>query len=99
MAALGVFMGMPATTAMAKTLHLTISGDAGARYSGTCTVTTGAGDETVTLEGGVPAERAFAADGLSCRLRAEGRIVVEILHDGSRARSATSGGVIHLSVR
>jgi len=97
-AALGLLMGMPAT-AMAKTFHLTISGDAGARYSGTCTLTTGADDQSVTLEGAVPGEREFTADGLSCRLHTEGRVVVEILHDGSRARSATSGGVIHLVVR
>jgi hypothetical protein len=96
--AAGLSMGMPAAV-MAKTFHLAISGDAGARYSGTCTVTTGAGDETVALEGGVPSERTFTADGLNCRLRAEGRIVVEIVHDGSRARSAASGGVIQLSVR
>jgi hypothetical protein len=97
--ALGLAMGMPGATAMAKTFDLTISGDAGARYSGTCTVSTGAGDHTVVLAGGVPDQRTFAADGLSCELQAEGRIEVEIVHDGSRARSATSGGVIRISVR
>jgi hypothetical protein len=97
--ALGLAMAMPGAAAMAKTFDLTISGDAGARYSGTCTVSTAEGDQTVTLEGGVPGERTFVAEGLTCELRAEGRIVVEVVHDGSRARSATSGGVIRISVR
>jgi hypothetical protein len=97
--ALGPAMAMPGASAMAKTFDLTISGDAGARYSGTCTVTTGAGDQTVTLDGKVPGERTFEADGLSCELQADGRIVVEVVYDGSRARSATSGGEIRISVR
>jgi hypothetical protein len=95
----GLAMAMPAATVMAKTFDLTISGDAGARYSGTCTLATAEGDHAVTLAGGVPEERTFVADGLTCELQAEGRVVVEIAYDGSRARSATSGGVIRISVR
>jgi hypothetical protein len=97
--AIAAGLAMPGATAMAKTFHLTISGDAGARYSGTCTLSTGAGEETVTLEGEAPAERTFTADGLACELQADGRIVVEVAYDGSRARSATNGGVIRISVR
>jgi hypothetical protein len=95
----GVMVAMTGTAAMAKTFYLTISGNADARYAGACLVTTASGDERIALEGAVPAERAFVADGLSCRLRAEGRIVVEITHDGSRSRAETSGGLVQIGAR
>lgn len=98
-AAAGVVVAMLGTSAMAKTFHLTISGDADARYAGACVVTSASGEERIALEGGVPAERAFVADGLSCSLRAEGRIVVEIRHNGSRSRAETSGGLVQIGAR
>jgi hypothetical protein len=85
--------------AVAKTFHLTISGDADARYAGACVATTAAGDERIALEGVVPAERTFVADSLSCSLRAHGQVVVEITHDGSRSRAETSGGLVQISAR
>jgi len=42
-------------------------------------------EERIALEGAVPAERAFVADGLSCCLRAEGS--VEIPYHWSRSRA------------
>jgi hypothetical protein len=97
--AAGVVVAMSGTAAMGKTFHLTISGDADARYAGACIVTTATGDERIALEGAVPAERAFVADGLSCTLRAEGRILVEITHDSNRSRAETSGGLVQIGAR
>jgi hypothetical protein len=98
-AAAGVVVAMLGTAAMAKTFHLTISGDADAHYAGACVVTSASGKERIALEGAVPAERGFVADGLSCSLRAEGRIVVEITHNGSRSRAETSGGLVQIGAR
>jgi hypothetical protein len=84
---------------MAKTFHLSISGDGGARYSGACTLVAPSGDERIELEGTVPLERTFDGDGLTCRFRAEGRMVVEIAHNGSRSRAASHGGTIQVSAR
>jgi hypothetical protein len=84
---------------MAKTFHLSISGDGGARYSGACSIAMASGDQRVELEGIVPLQRAFEGDGLSCRFRAEGRVVVEIAHNGSRSRVASSGGLVQVSAR
>jgi hypothetical protein len=95
----GVVVAMSGTVAMAKTFYLTISGDADARYAGACVMTSTSGEERIALEGAVPAERTFVADGVSCSLRAEGRIVVEITYDGSRSRTETSGGLVQISAR
>lgn len=84
---------------MAKTFHLSISGDGGARYSGACTVTLASGDERIELEGTVPLQRTFDGDGLSCRFRTEGRVAVEIARNGSRSRAASNGGTIQVSAR
>jgi hypothetical protein len=98
-AALGLAFTAHAGETMAKTIHLSISGDGGARYSGACTLTTAAGEQRFELEGIVPLQRTFDGDGLSCRFRAEGLVVVEIAHDGSRSRAASSGGSIQVSAR
>jgi hypothetical protein len=84
---------------MAKTFRLSISGEDGAGYSGACTITGTSGEERIGLEGSVPLQRAFEGDGLTCRFDARGQVVVEIAHDGSRSRGASSGGVIQLSAR
>jgi len=98
-AALGLASTLHTGESMAKTFHLSIVGDGGARYSGACTVTVASGDERVELEGTVPLQRAFDGDGLTCRFRAEGRVVVEIAHNGSRSRAASHGGTIQVSAR
>jgi hypothetical protein len=84
---------------MAKTFHLAISGDGEARYEGACTVTLAAGDERFELEGMVPLQRTFDGDGLTCQFSAQGRVVVEIAHDGSRSRAASDGGTIRIGAR
>jgi hypothetical protein len=95
----GLALSAHSGESMAKTFHLSISGDGGARYSGACTVAAASGDARVELEGAVPLERTFDGDGLSCRFRAEGRVVVEIAHNGSRSRSASDGGTIQVGAR
>lgn len=97
--ALGLGLAAPAGECLAETFQLSISGDPGARYSGACTLTATSGDERIEIEGAVPLQRTFDGDALTCRFAAEGRVVVEIGHDGSRSRSASSGGVIQVSAR
>jgi hypothetical protein len=99
MAALGLASIPYPGESMAKTFHLSISGDGGARYSGACTVTSASGDERIELDGNVPLQRTFDGDGLTCRFSAEGRVVVEIAHNGSRSRAASDGGTIRVSAR
>jgi hypothetical protein len=53
------------------------------------------GEGRIALEGAVPAERAFVADGRY----SEGWIVVEITHHGSRSRAETSGGLVQIAAR
>jgi len=99
----GVVLGLSAVEltgkATAKTFTLSISGDSGARYDGICTLSAYSGDETIALEGAVPIERVLDGDGLTCLFRAEGQVVVEIAHNGSRSRSATTDGMIRVSAR
>ncbi|MGI9489258.1 MAG: hypothetical protein ACR2RF_25895 [Geminicoccaceae bacterium] len=88
-----------AEATMAKTYHMIVSGDAGARFSGQCNVKTSGGETVLTLNGQVPHEQEVVGHGLSCQLQADGRIVIDIEHDGSRTRSATNGGRINISLR
>ena len=85
--------------AVAKTFTLVITGAAGARYTGRCTLTTAAGEETFELTGVVPRYEELTGAGLSCRIEGAGLIAVEIAHDGSVSRSVTSGGTINIAVR
>jgi hypothetical protein len=86
--------------ALAKTFSLSITGAEGARYAGRCTLTTASGEEeTLELSGVVPRHERLEGDGLACRIEGDGRIVVEVARNGSRSRSATTGGVINISVR
>jgi hypothetical protein len=84
---------------MAKTFDLSISGDGGARYSGACSITSASGDQRVELEGTVPLRRTFDGDGLSCRFRVEGRVVVELAGNGRMSRAVSNGGTIQVSAR
>jgi hypothetical protein len=86
-------------TAMTKTYHMLFSGDAGARFSGRCTIETSGGETRLDLEGQVPHEQDVVGHGLSCQLQAEGRVVIDIEHGGSRTRSATNGGTITIGLR
>lgn len=86
-------------TAMAKTYHLLLSGDVGASFNGTCTIATSGGETVLTLKGQIPHEQQITGQGLSCKLEASGRVVVDVEHDGSRTRSSTNGGKIKISLR
>jgi len=92
-------IGLAAEPAMAKTFKLSISGDEGARYAGQCTVIKEGRDDVTALEGTVPLERTFTADGLDCRIEAEGRVVVEITHEGGWSRATTRSGLIDIRSR
>lgn len=86
--------------AVGRPFTLSITGAEGARYTGRCTVTTAAGEEeTLELSGVVPRHEEIAAVALACRIESEDPITVEVVRDGSRSRSATSGGVVNISVR
>jgi hypothetical protein len=86
-------------SAQAETYTLSVTGDPGASVAGACTLLTESAEERIALAGPVPLERRFTAEGLSCRLEAEGRVVVEIAGPGSRSRSATTGGTINVTLR
>jgi hypothetical protein len=84
---------------MAKAFTLAITGAEGARYTGRCTLTTAAGEETFVLIGTVPRREELTGEGLTCRIEAAGLVAVEISHGGSVSRSVTSGGTINIAVR
>lgn len=85
--------------AMATSYHLRLDGDRGTEYTGSCLVLTNDSETEVTLQGTVPHEQDIVGDGLACRLEATGRLVVDIVHDGSRSRSTTSGGTVNIKLR
>lgn len=98
-AALVVTSGAGGGDAAEKSLSLEITGAEGVRYTGQCTLTTAAGEETFELSGVVPRHEEFKGEGLACRIESKGSIAVEIAADGSRSRSATSGGTVRIAVR
>ena len=82
-----------------KSLSLEITGSEGVRYSGQCTLTSAGGKETFELSGVVPRHQEFTGESLACRIESAGSIAVEIARDGTRSRSATSGGTVRIAVR
>lgn len=96
---LALAIGLAAEPAIAKSFKLSITGDEGARYAGQCTLIKESREEVMALEGTVPLEHTFVADGLDCRMEAQGRVVVEITREGSRSRAATTGGLVHVQAR
>ena len=97
--ALLIAAGASGAAAAEKSFSLTITGAAGARYAGQCMLTTAAGEKTIELSGVVPRHEELMAEAIACRIESAGSITVEIAHDGSRSRSAISGGTAHLAVR
>ena len=87
------------TTTLDKTYHLIFSGDACAQISGRCTVVTSGGEALLTLDGQVPHEKNVVGRRLSCQLQADGRVVIDIEHGGSRTLSATNGGSVNIRLR
>ena len=95
----GASVALTGGAAVAKNFHISISGDEGARFVGTCAVAKGSTGDVLTLDGVVPHEQMLVGDGLSCKLKAEGQVVILIEHDGSRARSSTNGGTINIDLK
>lgn len=98
-AALVVTSGASAGDTAEKSFSLEITGAQGVHYAGQCTLTTAAGEETFELAGIVPRHQAFTGEGLACRIESTGSITVEVAGDGSRSRSATSGGTVRIGLR
>jgi hypothetical protein len=80
-----------------KSFSLTITGGEGVRYTGQCTLTTAAGEETIELSGVVPRHEELSAEAIVCRIESAGSITVEIAHDGSLSRSTITGGTAHVA--
>ena len=82
-----------------KSFSLAISGEEGVRYTGRCTLTTAAGEETIELSGVVPRHEELTGEALVCRIESAGSITVEIAHDGGLSRSTVSGGTARVAAR
>jgi hypothetical protein len=91
--------GASGAAAAEKAFSLTITGAAGARYSGQCTLTRAGGEQTLELAGVVPRHEELMAEAIACRIESAGSITVEIAREGSRSRSTISGGTAHIAVR
>lgn len=98
-AALVIATGVGGSEAvMATDFVLAITGAEGARYTGRCTLTMAAGEETIELSGIVPHRQELTGEALACRIEAAGLIAVEITHGASVSRSITNSGIIHIAV-
>lgn len=97
--ATAVMIAVPQCLPAAEPFELTITGAADASFACNCTLTTAAGDHTLTLTGTVPLQRTIQAKKLTCRFETTGRIVVDMIHGNSRSRSTSHGGVITVGVR
>ena len=81
-----------------KTYQLQLTGEDGARFAGNCTLGTADSETVIPLDGQVPYAAEFVGQGLACKLETKGRVVVDIEHGGSHTRSATSGGMVNISL-
>jgi hypothetical protein len=91
--------GAGGAAAAEKSFSLTITGAEGARYTGRCTMTTAAGEETIELAGVVPRHEEFTCEAVVCRIESAGSITVEIAHGGSVSRSVINGGTARVAAR
>jgi hypothetical protein len=91
--------GAGSAAAAEKPFSLAITGADGVRYTGRCTLTTAAGEETIELSGVVPWHEELSAEAVVCRIESAGSITVEIAHDGSVSRSVISGGRARVAAR
>jgi hypothetical protein len=98
-AALLIAAGAGGAAAAEKSFSLAITGAAGTRYTGQCTLTTAGGEKTIELAGVVPRHEELTAVAIVCRIESAGSITVEIAHDGSRSRSVITGGTAYLAAR
>jgi hypothetical protein len=97
--ALLIAAGAGAAAAAEKSFSLAITGAAGVRYAGQCTLTTAVGEETIELSGVVPRHEELTGEAIVCRIGSAGLITVEIAHDGSLSRSMVSGGTARVAAR
>jgi hypothetical protein len=91
--------GAGSAAAAEKLFSLAITGADGVRYTGRCTLTTAAGEETIELSGVVPRHEELTGEAIVCRIGSAGLITVEIAHDGSLSRSMVSGGTARVAAR
>ena len=85
---------------MAKTFSITVTGDPGASFIGSCLAKQGDDHQVLALKGKVPFEQHINADFVSCRINASGRIRIEATSDvGQRREAETRNGMVTLSLR
>ena len=93
-------MPFPAGSADAKTFTISITGDQGAAFIGSCLAKRSDDHEVLALHGNVPFEQQIEADFVSCRINAEGRIAIDVRSDAGQHRKAeTTNGMVTLSLR
>lgn len=80
-------------------LVLVVSGGAGVRVEGACTLRTATGETVEPIAEAVPFERRWHGTGLRCELAADGPVTVEVSRAGNRSRTSTSGGRLVVEVR
>jgi hypothetical protein len=98
-AALLFAAGAAGAAAAEKSFSLAITGAAGTRYTGQCTLTTAAGEKTLELAGVVPRHEQLVAQAVVCRIASAGSVTVELARPGSVSRSTITGGTAHIAVR
>lgn len=90
---------LPLGNAFAKTFSLSITGDDGAGFIGSCLAKRGEDHEVLALNGKVPFEQQIDADFVSCRINATGRIVIDATSDaGQQQHAETKNGMVTLSL-
>jgi hypothetical protein len=88
-----------AGSAADKSFSLAISGAAGTRYAGQCTLTTAGGETTLELAGTVPRDEELVAEAVVCRIASAGSITVTLARAGSVSRSTVTGGTARIAMR
>ena len=94
-----LLMAAGAGVAAEKSFSLAISGAAGTRYAGQCTLTTAAGEKTLELAGVAPRHEDLVAEAVVCRIASAGTITVELARAGSVSRSTVTGGTARSAAR
>ena len=84
---------------MNNVIMVEVSGPAGARFNGQCTLDTAAGSQDIAYDGIVPDSREFAASGIACRFSTRDTITIEVRRNGNVSRTSTTGGTVSLNLR
>lgn len=97
--ALVLFLSCWPNSAQAKIFSMSITGDQGASFIGSCLAKQGDQHQVLALHGQVPFEQQIDAEFVSCRITARGRINVDVRSDQGQHRQAeTKNGMITLSL-